>query len=74
MIDQAVEEELAARFPSGRGKELLVNQCSSCHSLKVILDQQKSETEWEIALYGMLGERNREGEAIIRYLVEHFGP
>lgn len=73
ITDQAVEEELAARFPTGSAKELVVNQCSGCHSLEIILDQRKSKSEWEITVYGMLGERNRMGEDIVRYLAEHFG-
>ncbi|MCH7804757.1 MAG: amidohydrolase family protein, partial [Acidobacteria bacterium] len=73
ITDQAVEEELVARFPSGPAKELVINQCSGCHSLEVILGQAKGKAEWEATVYGMLGERNQQGEAIIRYLGEHFG-
>ena len=73
ITDQAVEEELVARFPAAPAKELVINQCSGCHSLGIILDQQKSKSEWEATVYGMLGERSQQGEAIIRYLAEHFG-
>jgi hypothetical protein len=73
ITNQAVEEELVARFPSAPAKELVINQCSGCHSLEVILPQRKGMAEWEATVYGMLGERNKEGEAIIRYLGEHFG-
>ena len=73
ITDQVVEEELVARFPSGPAKELVINQCSGCHSLEVILGQAKGKAEWETTVYGMLGERNQQGEAIIRYLGEHFG-
>ena len=73
ITNQAVEEELVVRFPSGPAKELVINQCSGCHSLQVILGQAKGKAEWETTVYGMLGERNQQGEAIIRYLGEHFG-
>ncbi len=73
ITDQAVDEELVARFPSGPSKELVINQCSGCHSLEVILAQKKGQAEWEATVYGMLGERSQQGDAIIRYLEEHFG-
>ena len=73
ITDQAVEENLVARFPPGPAKELVINQCSGCHSLEVILAQAKGKAEWEATVYGMLGERNQQGEAIISYLEEHFG-
>ena len=73
ITDQAVEENLVARFPPGPAKELVINQCSGCHSLEVILAQAKGKAEWEATIYGMLGERSQQGEAIIRYLGEHFG-
>ena len=73
ITDQAVEENLVARFPPGPAKELVINQCSGCHSLEVILAQRKGKAEWEATVYGMLGERSQQGEAIIRYLEEHFG-
>jgi len=73
ITDQAVEENLVARFPPGPAKELVINQCSGCHSLEVILAQAKEKAEWEATVYGMLGERSQQGEAIIRYLEEHFG-
>ena len=73
ITDQAVEENLVARFPPGPAKELVINQCSGCHSLEVILAQAKGKAEWEASVYGMLGERSQQGEAIIRYLGEHFG-
>ena len=73
ITDQAVEENLVARFPPGPAKELVINQCSGCHSLEVILAQAKEKAEWEATVYGMLGERSQQGEAIIRYLAEHFG-
>jgi len=73
ITDQAVEENLVARFPPGPAKELVINQCSGCHSLEVILAQAKGTAEWEATVYGMLGEKSQQGEAIIRYLEEHFG-
>jgi imidazolonepropionase-like amidohydrolase len=73
ITDQAVDEELVSRFPSGPSKELVINQCSGCHSLEVILAQAKGKAEWEATVYGMLGEKSQQGEAIIRYLEEHFG-
>jgi hypothetical protein len=51
---------------------MVVQRCSTCHSLKVILNQRRTEQEWEVATFGMLGGRDQDGEAIVKYLTTHF--
>lgn len=73
ITDQGVDSELAAQFPADAGKDLVLQQCGGCHSLKVVLDGRKSGSEWETSVYGMLGKKDSDGEAIVRYLSAHFG-
>jgi imidazolonepropionase-like amidohydrolase len=68
-----VDKTLADQFPAALTKELVLRQCSTCHSLKVLLNQRRSEEEWQIATYGMLGKKDQDGEAIVKYLTAHFG-
>jgi competence ComEA-like helix-hairpin-helix protein len=71
---QATTQEL----PPGKGKDLLVKECSGCHQLTVITSQHKSESGWTDTVVEM---RNRgangsddDMEQIIRYLTDNFGP
>ncbi|MDA2935158.1 hypothetical protein MYX82_12585 [Acidobacteria bacterium AH-259-D05] len=73
ITNQQIEKGLAAQFPSDSGKELVLNQCSGCHSLKVVLEQQKSKAEWETTVAGMLDAGNQEMDEIVSYLVKHLG-
>jgi adenine deaminase len=73
ITDQQVEDGLAAQFPTDRGKELVLEQCSSCHSLQVILDAGKSRNEWKTTVLGMMEAGNSDIDAIVEYLSQHFG-
>src|SRR5262249_33667007 len=73
IVDLKVDQVLAAQFPPAPAKELVLQRCSTCHSLKGLLDRRRTEEEWEIATFGMLGGRDPEGETIVKYLTAHFG-
>jgi adenine deaminase len=68
-----VDKNLADQFPSAPGKDLVLRECSTCHSLKVLLNPRRSEAEWQIATYGMLRRRDQDADAIVKYLGTHFG-
>ena len=72
VVDLKVDQVLADQFPAAPAKEMVVQRCSTCHSLKVLLNQRRTEQEWEIATFGMLGGRDQDGEAIVKYLTTHF--
>ena len=73
ITNQQVQEEVAARFPSDQGRELVLTQCSGCHSLQVILEQQKSRSDWQTTALSMLGEADQDIDEIVGYLNKHFG-
>ena len=73
VVDLKVEQTLAEQLPPAPAKEMVLRRCSTCHSLKVVLDQRRTEQEWEIATFGMLGGRDQDGETIVKYLTAHFG-
>jgi imidazolonepropionase-like amidohydrolase len=73
VVDLKVDPILVAKFPSAPAKDMVVQRCSTCHSLNVLLDKRRSEEEWQVATFGMLGERNQDGETIVKYLTTHFG-
>jgi mono/diheme cytochrome c family protein len=73
ITDQQVQEEVAAQFPSDQGREMVLTECSGCHSLQVILEQQKSKSEWKMTALSMLGEADQNIDEIVGYLSKHFG-
>ena len=73
VVDLKVDQTLAGQFPPAPAKEMVLQRCSTCHSLKVLLDKTRTEKEWEIATFGMLGGRDQDGETIVKYLTAHFG-
>ena len=72
VVDLKVDQALADQFPPAPAKEMVVQRCSTCHSLKVLLNQRRTEQEWEIATFGMLGGRDQDGETIVKYLTTYF--
>ena len=73
VVDLKVDQALVDRFPPAPAKEMILRRCSTCHSLNVLLNQPRTEQEWEIATFGMLGGRDQDGETIVKYLTAHFG-
>ena len=73
VVDLKVDQTLVDQFPPAPAKEMVLQRCSTCHSLKVLLDKRRTEEEWQIATFGMLGGRDQDGEKIVNYLTAHFG-
>ena len=73
VVDLKVDPTLAEQFPPAPAKEMVLNRCSTCHSLKVLLNERRTQHDWEIATFGMLGGRDQDGETIVKYLTAHFG-
>ena len=73
VVDLKVDPTLAEQFPPAPAKEMVLSRCSTCHSLKVLLNERRTQHEWEIATFGMLGVRDQDGETIVKYLTAHFG-
>jgi imidazolonepropionase-like amidohydrolase len=73
IVDLKADQSLISQFPPAPAKEMVLQRCSTCHSLKVLLDKPRTEEEWGIATFGMLGGRNQDGETIVKYLTAHFG-
>ncbi|MEE8350240.1 MAG: amidohydrolase family protein [Acidobacteriota bacterium] len=73
ITDQQVEEGVAEQFPTDQGREQVLNQCSTCHSLQVILDAHKSQAGWNTTALAMLEAGNSDIDAIVEYLSKHFG-
>jgi len=68
-----VDPTLAEQFPPAPAKEMVLSRCSTSYSLKMLLNQRRTDHEWEIATFGMLGGRDQDGETIVKYLTAHFG-
>ena len=73
VVDLKVDQSLTDQFPPAPAKEMVLRRCSTCHSLKVLLNKPRTEEEWQIATFGMLGGRDQDGETIVKYLTAHFG-
>lgn len=75
----AFDEELYKEMPAGEAKELVFDQCSSCHSIKLVVGKELSIDGWAAVLktmwedQGMMelsaGERGR----ILDYLARWYG-
>ena len=73
VVDLKVDQALVDQFPPAPAKEMVLRRCSTCHSLNVLLNKPRTEEEWGIATFGMLGGRDHDGETIVKYLTAHFG-
>ena len=66
------------QFPAGPMKEVADQACLNCHSADITLQQRLTEKQWTAAVEKMvrwgapLAEDRK--NALIAYLVEHFGP
>ncbi|MEE2822917.1 MAG: amidohydrolase family protein [Acidobacteriota bacterium] len=73
ITNQQVAVEEAAEFPLDQGRELVLAQCSACHSLQVVLKQRLEEAEWEVVVLGMMEPGSQDIDEIVSYLSKHFG-
>ena len=65
-------------FPAGRGRELLLNNCTSCHTFVPIVVLQMSKEAWERNSRDHRGRVAAMSDAdfatLYRYLVANFNP
>jgi|SRR5215472_2770339 cytochrome c5 len=69
---------LAKNFgPKDRGRELVEDVCTYCHSLQKLNGQELSKQEWRDLIKGMIFEgapvTDEEFALIVDYLAQHFG-
>src|ERR1051326_6595612 len=65
-------------LPEGEGKKLIVEQCSTCHSLKPVVGQKQSKSKGKELCVKVVGcgaqLANKEVEVATGYLTKDFGP
>jgi hypothetical protein len=67
----------ASVVPAGRGREVLIQQCGLCHPIDLVVQQRRTQDEWDTLISRMADHGARANEAeqqvIFEYLVLHFG-
>ena len=65
-------------LPEGEGKKLIEERCTTCHTLKPVVDLKQSQREWKELVVKMVGLGaqldNKEVDVATEYLTKHFGP
>jgi mono/diheme cytochrome c family protein len=64
--------------PESVGKKLIQERCTSCHTLKPVVDLKQSQRAWKELLVKMVGFGaqldDKEVDVATEYLTKHFGP
>ncbi len=64
-------------LPDEPGREILVGNCSTCHSLELPLNMRQSEAEWSATISTMVAYgaqvTPQEQEILVKYAAKHFG-
>ncbi len=70
--------DLNAIFPPGPGKDLVLQNCTSCHTIVPIVTGQKPRGQWEVTknnhLQRVSGLQRDQIDTIFTYLENNFGP
>ncbi|WP_299486332.1 monoheme cytochrome C [uncultured Allomuricauda sp.] len=66
-------------FVEGEGLQLVVNNCTSCHSAKLVTQNRMSKEQWSATIRWMQETQNlwdlgQNEEAILTYLATHYAP
>ena len=65
-------------LPEGEGKKLIEERCTTCHTLKPVVDLKQSQREWKELVVKMVGFGaqldDKEVDVATEYLTKHFGP
>lgn len=66
-------------LPQGVGRNLVVKNCTNCHSAKLVAQNSATAEGWESMIRWMQATQNlwdlgEDEEAIIQYLSQHFAP
>lgn len=68
----------AQELPEGRGKAVIQNACTQCHSLDVVVAQPRSREGWTDVVSQMVGNgaelSDEDYNLAIEYLATHLGP
>lgn len=73
-----IQVDMDAIFPAGPGREILLNNCQSCHTWVPVVVLQMTEDEW--FRWGVehrqrvSGLSDDEFDTLYRYLVDNFNP
>jgi competence protein ComEA len=63
---------------SDKGRNLVLDICSTCHELDLLHDRQLTKDQWSTFIKGMLDEgaavTDEEFALIVEYLAKNFGP
>lgn len=70
---------LRTGFVEGDGLMLVVNNCTSCHSAKLVIQNRMSKEQWSATIRWMQETQNlwdlgQNEEAIVNYLATHYAP
>ena len=75
---KGADPKLAARFPEGEGKEIILAACVQCHGLGQVLSHRMDAKAWQKSVLDMVarGTQLLPGEAgtLSKYLAENFPP
>lgn len=76
--DGQMTVDMDAIFPAGEGRDLLLNNCQSCHTWVPVVVLQMAEDEWarwrQDHRARVPGLSDAEFETLYAYLVENFNP
>ena len=76
---QAEDDPFGSDWPEGPGREDTGYLCGACHSLRIVIQQGLSRSDWDETLDWMIEEQDmapletEEREIILTYLSTHFG-
>src|SRR5258708_4833121 len=65
-------------LPSGKGKEIVQQQCISCHALKVVTAKRANKDQWATLVDQMITRgaqvEDEDIDTVVDYLAKNFGP
>jgi competence protein ComEA len=69
---------MAQDLPAGEGRDIVKEQCGSCHALKVVTAKKATKAEWARVVDQMISRgaeiEDQDVETVVRYLSKNFGP
>lgn len=70
---------LRTGFVEGEGLQLVINNCTTCHSAKLVTQNRMSKEQWEATIRWMQETQNlwdlgKNEEKILNYLATHYAP
>ncbi len=79
-MSAAAEEAKIPELPLGEGRQEVVETCSACHSLRLVVQQRLSQEVWDETLDWMVAEQGMPAleplarRRILNYLSTHLNP